>query len=1414
MTYTTAPTVNAGTAQTLCGNNADANLAGSVTIATGGTWSGGLGNFAPSNNNLTTTYSPTVSEIAAGSITLTLTSTGNGNCSAVTDNLVINYTASPTADAGTDLTVCANNADATLNGAVTVAGGGVWLGGAGTFSPANSSLTATYTPSASEISAGSVLLTLETTTNGNCTPATDDVLITITQNPIVNAGPNLTSCANNPNVNLGGSIANATGGVWSGGAGSYFSSTSDLNAVYTPTTGEISAGTVNLTLSSTGNGACAAGTDVVSISITDAPTVNAGSPQSVCGNNADISLNGSVIGASGGVWSGGLGVFTPSNNALNAVYSPTASEIASGTLNLTLTSTGNGSCNAETDQVTITFTAGPTADAGLDIDVCENNTAASLNGVVSVATGGIWSGGLGTYAPNNSSLNAVYTPSSAEVLNGQAQLYLTTTGVGNCNTEVDSVVIIINPNPTVNAGADQTICVSNLQVNLSGSISGITNSGTWTTSGTGTFSPNATSLNATYIPSSADSTNGSFTLTLTSTNNANCLPVSDDLLVTILPAGFADAGTSSTVCGNNANINLAGTISGGAVAGVWSSTGTGVFTPSANDLNATYIPSAFDIANGTVDLILTANSCNAGDDMITVTITPAPIVDAGPDQTVCATNLAITLAGAVSGANTTGTWTSSGSGTFSPSANDLNATYTASAADSTNSGVTLVLTATNIGNCNPVTDTMIIQIFPTGIVDAGTPQTLCGNNANTQLGGTITGGATQGQWTTSGTGSFSPNNTDLNAVYIPSAGDITSGGVNLILTATNSCNAATDFVAITYTPGPTADAGPDLSICGTNPTINISGAVTTATGGIWSTNGTGTFSPSNTSLVVSYTASAADIANGGVTITLTTTGNGSCVAAVDSMVIQISSGITVNAGPDQTICSTAAYSVLNGQVANGTSTGVWSTLGPGYFTPNDSLLNVQYYLSTADVTSGIVTLVLTSTFNGSCASASDTVNITFGNSVYAYAGQDQIICETDTAIDLNGLISGGSISGQWQTLGTGTFFPNDTTLNGNYVLSSNDYTNGQVDIILNSTNNGGCLPGADTLTIDISPAPSVNIGSDISICDAADSIALFANLTNATTGQWTSSGSGVFLPDNLSLDAYYQPSAFDLASGSFTIHFSTTGATVCDDNTDSLTVNIVTPLTIGYDNSISCEGNPVQFTDTSIVLVGTIQEWLWEFGDGDSSQSQNPIHVFDASGIYDVKLSILSSLGCAYTLSKSVEIEAGPTAAFSYLPLQPVVNTDVEFNDQSTDAVSYEWLFGDLNASSEDQNPTFNYSLPGSYAVTQIVRNDLGCVDSATTSINIIDNSVYPPAVPSGFSPNGDNENDVLLVRGGPFKVVNLKVYNSWGNLLFESDDQTIGWDGTWKNKLLPAGDYVYTVYAEMETGETYSFSGSISILK
>jgi len=225
----------------------------------------------------------------------------------------------------------------------------------------------------------------------------DDAAITFTPSPTVNAGPDQTRCANNATTTLAGSFTVSSGVIWSGGAGS-FSSTTNPNATYTPTAAEIASGSVTLTLTTTGNSNCNAVSDQVLITYTPAPTVNAGPDVSVCVNNANVALGGSFTVATGVQWSGGTGVFTPNSATLNATYTPTAAELAGGTLTLTLTTTGNGTCTAVNDSRVITFTAAPIVNAGADGSVCASAATITLNGSIIGATGGIWSGGAGTFA--------------------------------------------------------------------------------------------------------------------------------------------------------------------------------------------------------------------------------------------------------------------------------------------------------------------------------------------------------------------------------------------------------------------------------------------------------------------------------------------------------------------------------------------------------------------------------------------------------------------------------------------------------------------------------------------------------------------------------------------------------------------------------------------------------------------------------------------------------------------------------------------------------------------------------------------------------------------------------------------------------------------------------------------------------
>jgi len=1488
-----APVVNAGVNQTLCSNSPLVHLTGSVANASGAAWSGGLGVFSPNNKALNATYMPTVTEVSSGFVALVLTSTGNGSCNEVSDNMLVSFSASPTVAAGSDITVCANNPNAALNGNVTVASGGIWGGGYGIFIPNNTALNAVYIPTASEILSGGVDLTLTSTGNGNCTPVSDLMHINILPAPLVNAGADLVSCFNSPSVTLNGNVLNCTGGQWSGGTGVFTPSASVLNATYTPGADEILAGQAILTLTSTGNSVCNPVTDQVKISINPAPTANAGLDQVVCGNNPAVTLNGSVSIAAGGIWTGGLGIYNPNSSVLSSSYTPTVAEVLAGGVTLTLTTVGNGTCLAVTDQMRITYTPAPVANAGINQSSCSNNPAITLAGAYTVSSGIIWTGGLGSFSPNNTSVNAVYFPNAAEISAGSVNLTLTTTGNGNCLAVNDQMQINYTQSPVVNAGVDQSVCVDQLNVALTGNVFGPTTTGIWTSSGTGIFVPNNKTLNAIYKASSVDSIQGSVRLKLTSTGNGTCNPVSDSILISILPSGIADAGADQVVCANNSNVFLNGKVGGGASSGEWSTTGTGTFVPSAAILNPMYVPSQADGLLGNVTLSLEANSCNQAIDALVLTITPSPDVDAGPDATVCVTNLDVQLDGHIKGGTTTGIWTTSGTGTFTPDNTVMNPVYLASAADSTSGKVTLVLSSTNNGNCVVVSDTMIIHLLQAGIANAGPDQTHCSNEISINLNGSISGGANTGIWSGSGTGVFLPDNKTLNAVYKPSAADTTVGVVNFVLSATNSCNIAIDIMQLNITKGPYVDAGSNSIVCANNAAVTLSGIVNFAGGGIWSSSGTGSFSPDNTTLTATYLPTNADLANGSVSLNLISTNNGNCRASSDSVSITYSPEPKANAGINQVVCVSAPSTSVFGYVSGGGSSGNWSTLGTGSFSKPLSSSENEYVFSPGDKTNGFVDLVLTSTNNGNCIGDADTMRITFGNSAFVSAGIDQTVCQGSTEVNLNGLVTGGSSTGEWSSFGTGTFLPDALALNASYQFSSVDTLLGYAQLVLSSTNNGSCDIGTDTVIVTIEKKPFVDGGPDLQICSGSASVNLTATLVNTNSIKWTTSGSGHFSPDNTALNVTYWFSKADSLSGNVNIFLTSTDAGTCSQSQDIINIQMFVPVEVDFSNSIPCAGLRVEFKDESKLYYGSITNWQWNFGGGKIVDAQDTSFIFQVPGNYPVSLTTTSSLGCSFTITKQITVTSTPIAAFGNIPscnkyqvlftdlstissgnitswewdfgngntstaqnplnMYPSAGTytvsliaksntgcaatatkpidvtrpiagftvsstslhagePIEFTDESTGAQNWYYDFGGVGSSTLP-DPEFIFNTEGTYKVVQIV-SDQHCSDTISTDVVIENNYVYSPKLPTGFSPNADNNNDILYVRGGPFTSLHFKVYNQWGLLVFETKDPNEGWDGKYKSVDQAIGIYVYTVEAVTVNGMQYKKSGEVNLIK
>ena len=1489
--FTNAPSVNAGADVYVCKNNLASVLSGTISgPTTTGIWSGGTGTFTPNNSVLNPTYIPTAAEVTSGVVSLSLTSSGNGSCNQVVDQVIIIINNAPVVNAGIDLSSCKNNAATALSGVVSgTTTTGIWSNGTGTFTPSNTNLNAIYSPSAAELTAGFVNLTLTSTNNANCNQVTDVVQINFTNAPTANAGVDLTACKNNVASPLSGVVAGpTTTGIWSGGGGSFNPSNSVLTATYTANGAELTAGFVKLVLTSTNNGNCNSVNDTVRITFTPAPLVNAGLNLSFCKNNPASALSGTVSGGSTtGIWSGGAGTFAPNSAALNATYTPSASELTAGSVNLILTSTANGNCNQVSDNVLIVYTTAPSVNAGTDLSSCKNNASSVLSGVVSgPTTTGIWSNGSGTFTPNNTDLNATYSPTAAELTAGFVKLVLTSTGNGNCNQIRDTVRINYTNPPTANAGVDLTACKNNVASPLSGVVAGPTTTGIWSGGG-GSFNPSNSVLTTTYTANAAELAAGFVNLILTSTNNGNCNSVTDTVKLSFTPAPIVNAGLNLSYCKNNPAAVLSGTVSAGSTTGIWSG-GTGTFTPNNTDLNATYYPSASELTLGSVNLILTSTAngnCNQVSDNVLIVYTTAPSANAGVDLSSCQNNPTSILSGIVSGPTSTGIW-AGGTGTFSPNNTTLNATYIPSLADIASGAVTLTLTTTNNGTCNQSIDSVKINFTPSPLVNAGLDLTTCRNNIISVLSGTVSGGTTSGVWS-GGLGSFTPSNSVLTATYSPNTTELAAGFVNLILTSTNNgnCILMKDTVKITFTPSPIVNAGINLGVCKNNPSSVLSGSVSGgSTTGIWS-GGSGIFTPSNTDLNAIYSPSPSEIAAGSVNLILTSTNNGNCNQVNDNVLIVFTTAPTVNAGIDLFSCKNNAFSVLSGIVSGPTTTGIW-TGGTGTFSPSSSVLNSTYTPSASELAAGFVDLILTSTNNGNCNQTVDSVKINYTNTPLVDAGLNLNSCKNNPSIALSGNVSGPTTTGTWYG-GTGSYTPSNTVLTATYTPSAAEIAAGFVNLILASTNNGNCFQSIDTVIINYTNPPTVNAGVDLSSCKNNPAIVLAGVVTGpTTTGIW-SGGAGTFNPSNAVLNATYTPSAAEISVGFVNLTLTSSNNSNCNAVSDLIKLNFVPKPFANFNFNNVCLNNNSSFTDFSLPGIGNLSTWEWNFGDNTTSVSQNTTHtystsgtftaqlvvsnsygcydtikksptvyplpeanfginrvcngnilnlnfsdsstvqspgtltqwlwnfilppsiiqsnlqnpsqLFPGSGLYDIKLIATSNNGCKDTIIKQVNLTPRPSAGFQYAVSAGInVGTTVTFVDTSQYATGWNWNFGDANNSGSIlQNPSTIYYENGVFVVTQIVRDDYGCTDTARVAIKInnITNEIST-LIPNAISPNGDGKNDVWKLEFLKLLYPNAEVdiFSRWGEQLFSSKGYSEPWDGTFKGQLLPVGTYYYVI--------------------
>lgn len=226
--------------------------------------------------------------------------------------------------------------------------------------------------------------------------------------------------------------------------------------------------------------------------------------------------------------------------------------------------------------------------------------------------------------------------------------------------------------------------------------------------------------------------------------------------------------------------------------------------------------------------------------------------------------------------------------------------------------------------------------------------------------------------------------------------------------------------------------------------------------------------------------------------------------------------------------------------------------------------------------------------------------------------------------------------------------------------------------------------------------------------------------------------------------------------------------------------------------------------------------YYWDFGDGATDTSANPQHAYAKPGTYKIQLVCFDTNTCNLydTAFDEVTLLSSAKADFTY-DIQYCENR-VTFTNISTNQINFIWDFGDGTFDSVNMKPVHVYAKAGKYTVRLLVNRNFSCADSIDKPVDLEQYTPIPIVVPNVFTPNGDNINDVFEVKGIDPKCdkFEMRIYNRWGEKVFETKDAGYWWNGKNNHLPMPEGIYYYTLKVEDYKGKVTNRKGEVTIIR
>jgi gliding motility-associated-like protein len=392
----------------------------------------------------------------------------------------------------------------------------------------------------------------------------------------------------------------------------------------------------------------------------------------------------------------------------------------------------------------------------------------------------------------------------------------------------------------------------------------------------------------------------------------------------------------------------------------------------------------------------------------------------------------------------------------------------------------------------------------------------------------------------------------------------------------------------------------------------------------------------------------------------------------------------------------------------------------------------------------------------------------------------EIPCNSTITLTANG---GVGATYEWYDI-SGMF-----STNSNVTVSSGEYWV--------TATSFGCPVVSDTIIVNSQAAPTVSLGNDYTI--ACNAITNIYPIVNGGSGDYS------YLWNNNSTD-----STINVGGGNFSIK-------VTDNLTNCFALDTIIITEQSQPNTIVSGGGSI-CEDGSTVAIDFVFDgilpWDLEFYNGldtiirNNLTNNNYSYVTNQEGNYQI-ISVIDNNNCVSNISgsASVILNQVPEASINIKEFILYIG-DTLYLELLNSYSTYQWY--NQNDELISNNPILNVFEQGEYYVFVIDEN--GCSDySNSTVVNVVPRSEI--FVPNSFTPNSDKHNELFIIHGQNIKSFSLKIFDRWGDLLFESNDINKYWDGFYLGKKVEQNKYMYQIDIIGEDNIPFSKSGIINVI-